>query len=133
MATPKDVENHLRGLDETSRALVDRVREIVRAAHPDLDEQIKWNAPSFAHQGDDRITLGLERKGGVRIVLHRGAKTKATEDFRFADPDGLARWPAPDRGVILVADRETAAAKREAITALCRRWIKANAQGERGS
>lgn len=132
MAMPNNVDDYLRGLDETERALVDRVREIVRAAHPGLDEQIKWNAPSFSHRGQDRITLGLERKGGVRLVLHRGAKTQPTDGFRFPDPVGLARWPAPDRGVILIADSAMADARAEALADLCGRWVDATAGGGAG-
>ena len=104
--------------------MVDVLRGIVAAAHPDLSERIKWNAPSFAIGGDDRITLGLERKGGVRLVLHRGAKARAPADFRFDDRDGLATWPSADRGVVVFADEAAIERQRPALSALCRRWIE---------
>ena len=122
------VETYLRSLDGPARELVDAVRDIIRQSHPDLTEHIKWNAPSFCHGAEDRITMGLERKGGVRMVLHCGAKAKDSAGFAFADPDGLARWPASDRGVILIEDPAAAEARREKLSDLFRRWIDATVE-----
>ncbi len=101
----KDVERFREGLDAQTLQTVDAIRPIIAACYPGITEGLKWNAPSFALGGDDRITLGLERKGGVRVVVHRGAKPKVLGGFSFDDRDGLARWPAPDRGVIVFQDR----------------------------
>jgi hypothetical protein len=111
-------------LDGETLVMIDRLRAIVAASNPSLVEGIKWNAPSFAIGGDDRITLGVERKGGVRLVLHRGAKPMPNDGFAFEDTDGLARWPAADRGVIVWKD--VAAIDRAApqLILLCRRWIE---------
>lgn len=113
------------GLTPDLLATVDALRAIVAAAHPDLAERIKWNAPSFAIGDDDRLTLGLERKGGVRLVLHRGVKAKDAAGFVFGDPDGLATWPAVDRGIARFSDAADVAAKRDALLDLCARWIAA--------
>lgn len=111
--------------DPAMRGLIERLRALALAAAPDVTEQIKWNAPSFCVDGDDRITLGLERKGGVRAVLHRGAKAKDTAGFAFADPDRLATWPSVDRGVLTFADEAALEAKEEAVAELFRRWLEA--------
>ena len=108
-------------------ATVDALRGLIAAAGPSLTERIKWNAPSFAVGDDDRITLGLERKGGVRVVLHRGAKVKDTAGFTVADPTRLAKWPTPDRGVIIFADQAAVEAAAERLTDLCVRWLEATA------
>lgn len=120
------VEQYRHGLDAGTRAAVDALRDIALDAHPGLDERIKWNAPSFALGGEDRITLGVAPKGGVRVVLHRGARPKE-DAFRFADEGGLARWPAPDRGVIQFADAGEVEARREALRDLFARWLAATA------
>lgn len=127
-ASATTVEAYRDSLGAPARELVDAVRGIIRQSHPDLTEHIKWNAPSFCHGGEDRITMGTERKGGVRIVLHRGAKVKDGAGFVFADPHRLARWPASDRGVILIEDMAAAEARREALADLFRRWIDATAE-----
>jgi hypothetical protein len=121
---PDPVAAWLEGLDAQPRAMIDALREIA-AMNPSLTERIKWNAPSFAIGDEDRVTLGVERKGGVRLVLHRGVKPKDAAGFAFADPDRLAQWPAPDRGVIRFSDLAEIEAKRGALTDLCRRWIAA--------
>ncbi len=121
------VEEYRRSLDGDTRAMIDRLRAIVASAHPGLVEGIKWNAPSFALADADRITLGVERSGGVRLVLHRGATPRSNAGFSFSDDEGLAKWPAPDRGVIVW--RRLAEIERDAasLASLCRRWIAATA------
>lgn len=121
----QSIEDFLATLDPPTRKAVDALRAVVLGAAPGLTEEIKWNAPSFAHEGQDRVTLGLERKGGFRIVLHRGAKPIDAGSFTFADDAKLAKWPAPDRGVITLKDQADIDAKGEAIAALIGRWVAA--------
>lgn len=113
------------GLDAESLAMIDALRSIVSSSCADLIEQIKWNAPSFGTCDADLITLGIERKGGVRLVLHRGAKPKQADGFHFDDVDGLAKWPASDRGVLTFRTLGDIQAKRDALSDLCRRWAEA--------
>lgn len=119
------VEGWRAGLAPDALAMVDRLRALAAGAHPGLSERIKWNAPSFALGDEDRITLGLEPKGGARVVLHRGAKAKDGSGLVFADPDGLAVWPAPDRGVLRFASLDEIEAKADAVAALFARWVEA--------
>lgn len=126
MAKTITLDAYLAALDAPTRTLMDALRRQVLAADPRLHEEIKWNAPSYGLDGQDRVTLGVERKGGLRLVLHRGAATQNVDGFRFDDPDGLARWPAPDRGVVLVKDEAALADIAVQLTALIQRWIKAN-------
>lgn len=121
----QSIEDYRAGLDPHTLALIDALRAIAAGAHPALVERIKWNAPSFAIGDADRITLGVERKGGVRMVLHHGASAKPLPSFAFEDKDGLARWPAPDRGVAIFSDLAAIEAKRAPLSDLCRRWIEA--------
>lgn len=107
--------------------MIDALREIVLASHAGLNETLKWNAPSYAVGGEDRITLGVERKGGVRLVLHRGAKSKDVSTFSFQDSAQLAKWPAPDRGIVTFANQAAIEASKPALSDLCRRWIEQTA------
>lgn len=119
------VEDYRAGLDASVRDALDALRRIVAEAAPDLTEEIKWNAPSFAHRGRDRVTLGVEARGGYRIVLHRGAKTQDAATLRFDDPDRLAAWPAPDRGVVRLRDAAEIESRAPFLIALIARWIAA--------
>ena len=119
----------LDSLSPETRSLLDRLREIVIRASPGLTETIKWNAPSFADSGEDRVTLGVERKGGARLVLHSGAAANDVAAFSFHDPDALARWPSADRGVVQLRTAAELEARAAALEKLIRRWIEANRPG----
>ncbi len=119
------VDAWVAGLEPGSAAMVGRLRSLALAAAPDIAERIKWNAPSFGPGDSDRITLGLDRKGGVRVVLHRGATAKADAAFVFADPAVLIRWAAPDRGVLAFTDIAAIATKSGEIADIFARWVAA--------
>lgn len=119
------VESYLAGLEPGDRAMVDALRAIVIAAAPDLIEEIKWNAPSFRDGADHKVTLGIERKRGVRIVLHRGVAKKDATGFAFDDPARLAAWSAPDRGVVTLPDPGAIELRRAELHDLIARWITA--------
>jgi hypothetical protein len=112
-------------LDGDERAIVGRLRALALAARPGVTEHIKWNAPSFCVDGDDRVTLGIERKGGVRAVLHRGAKVKDATGFAFADADKLATWPSADRGVLTFKTEADLVAVEPKVADLFARWLAA--------
>jgi hypothetical protein len=52
----QSVTAFLETLQHTRKPEINRVRNIILGAHPDLVEKIKWNAPSFGLEEDDRIT-----------------------------------------------------------------------------
>jgi hypothetical protein len=107
------------------RGAVERLRAIVLNAADGVTEHIKWNGPSFCIDGDDRITVGLAPRGGVRAILHRGVKVKDATGFVFPDDSGLIQWAAPDRGVVAFADDAAIAAGAEVFADICRRWFQA--------
>lgn len=107
------------------RAMIEPLRAAALDAADGVTEHIKWNGPSFCIAGDDRITVGLNPRGGVRAVLHRGVKAKDAAGFSFADDSGLIQWAAPDRGVVSFADEAAVAADATAFAAICRRWLEA--------
>lgn len=107
------------------RSAVERMRALILAAADGVTEHIKWNGPSFCIKGDDRITVGLNPKGGVRAILHRGVKPKDAAGFSFPDDSGLIQWAAADRGVVSFTDEAAVAANAEAFAALCHRWFDA--------
>src|SRR4051812_3629708 len=92
-----DVASYLRALRHPMKDGVAALRRAILHSNAEISEHIKWNAPSFCHGGDDRVTLRLPPKGGLQLILHRGAKVTDTTGFSFADPSGLIVWAAPDR------------------------------------
>jgi len=122
------VDAWLDSLSPVDRDAIERLRRIVISASAGLTETIKWNAPSFADGDQDRVTLGVERKGGVRMVLHRGAAVKDAAAFVFEDTDGIAKWPSPDRGVVILKTPAEIEARGPALGRLVERWVEANRQ-----
>ena len=119
------VEAWLAAQTPAIRVAVERLRAIALDAADGVTEHIKWNGPSFCIDGDDRITVGLAPRGGVRAVLHRGVKVKDATGFVFPDDSGLIQWAAPDRGVVAFADEAAVTAHAEVFADICRRWLEA--------
>jgi hypothetical protein len=124
--TSQEVSAWLAGQTEQNRAGIERLREVVRSVDAPWVETVKWNAPNFALDGEDRVTLGVERRGGWRVVLHRGAAAKA-DGFAFRDASGLEKWPSPDRGVVAIRDLADLDDKATALAELIGRWVRAAA------
>ena len=124
MAKPA-VPDWLAAQTPSVRAMIEPLRAAALNAADGVTEHIKWNGPSFCIDGDDRITLGLNPRAGVRAVLHRGVRAKDATGFAFPDDSGLIQWAAGDRGVINFADQAAVAATAEAFGAICRRWLEA--------
>ena len=57
------------------------------------------------------------------MVFHLGAKVKDNSGFSFNDTNGLAKWPTPDRGVVVFKDQRSVEAKRNEFKDLCTRWL----------
>jgi hypothetical protein len=119
------VDEFLQSLDHPMKPEILRLREIVRAAAPELTESVKWNAPNYALNGEDRLTFHLRGRDSVQLIFHRGARAKDAADFAFEDPTGLLQWPARDRAVLKLGAMPDVEAKREALTDLVRRWLAA--------
>ena len=107
------------------RAAVTELRAAILASNPAVTEHVKWNAPSLCDGGDDRVTFRFPPRGGVQLILHRGAKPKDTRGFRFVDPTGLIAWAAPDRGVVTFTQAAQLRARRADLVALVNAWLAA--------
>jgi hypothetical protein len=108
------------------RAQVETLQAIIKQVNPELEEHIKWNAPSYVLDGEDRITFNLQNKEGVvKLVLHMGATRP--EDKKGApimdDPAGLIVWQSDIRGVLTFADLDDVTAKQAAVQDIITRWL----------
>ncbi|MCF6129999.1 DUF1801 domain-containing protein [Flavobacterium sp. AS60] len=93
------VTEHINGIDISSRAIVQKLRDIFINANPEIAEHIKWNSPSFFYGGEmkefnpkeykrDLAVINLHR-GKILIVFPTGNKIDATIGLGGKDyPDG---------------------------------------------
>lgn len=121
------VARWLAGCRHPLRAVLDAVRAVVVAADPRLVEGIKWNAPSYAFAGDDRITCNLSAPDRVRLVFHCGAKKRAAQGRVPVADRGLLEWAADDRGIATFQSLAEVAAAEQALGELVREWLAATA------
>ena len=115
----------LRELDHPMKKEIESVRKLILGASPEIREGIKWNAPSF-RTTDYFATFNLRTQDSVRLILHMGAKAKATAKtgVKVADPEGLLEWLAKDRCLVTLGDKKDIQARRAALKALVREWIR---------
>jgi hypothetical protein len=119
------VEEFLAALDHDRRAQVNALRAILLEVEPRLVERIKWNAPSFALDGVDRVTVNTSKADRVRLVLHMGVARaeNRTAPPVMADPSGLVAWSSDIRGVLTFSGLTDVTATRPAIADVLARWL----------
>lgn len=119
-----DVETFLKSLKHPLKAEVEAIRAIILSADKQITEHIKWNAPSFCYNGEDRVTMNLRAQGCVQLIFHRGAKVKDSQGFAFEDEAGLLEWLAPDRAIVKLSNMKDVKATKAALKRIVSRWVK---------
>lgn len=118
-------------MENTDHPLKDEIialRKIILASDPEITEHIKWNAPSFCVNEEDRFTFKLNATEAVDIIFHRGAKVKAMPSERLIeDPDALLKWVTNDRAVATFSNMTDVQDKELALIAILNEWKKASA------
>ena len=126
--TNPQVDEFMRGLEHPDREGIEFLRHRILESDERITERIKWNAPSFCFEGEDRLTFRLKPGDRFQLIFHRGAKVREDADgFSFDDETGLIEWAAPDRGVLSIEDTADAEARQSEIVALVKRWMVAAA------
>lgn len=111
----EEVDRFLAKLDHPRVAEIEAIRATILGCDPGITERIKWNAPSFCHSGEDRVTF--------RLVFHRGARKRSTDGFGFDDPTGWLSWAALDRATLTFAGMDDVETRRDALADLTRAWV----------
>ena len=130
-AAAPSVEAFLHAIVHSRKPTILRLRDVILGAAPGLGEEIKWNAPSFVHSGEHRLTMRLAPKNVVQVVFHRGVKARPPTDLSSVDVTGRIRWAAPDRGVLELADGDPLLANAETLQGVIREWLSATATADR--
>lgn len=120
----KEVDQFIKQLKHPLEEEIETVRDIVLNTSEQITEQIKWNAPSFCYNGQDRITFKLHPQNRIQLIFHRGAKVKDSTDFRFEDPTGLLKWLAEDRAMVQLSDMKEVNAKKDLLVKVINQWIE---------
>jgi Domain of unknown function (DU1801). len=126
LSGPDQVIHFLADLDHPYKREIEHVRQIILSADDQLTEHIKWNAPSFCVNGEDRITFNLHGKEGFRLIFHCGSKSVSRQDRGklFDDPTHLLEWVTDDRAVVKLSSMDDVEAKKEKLLEVVSLWIK---------
>lgn len=125
LASDPAVEAFMRDLEHPLKAQFQALRQLIRGVSPEVTEEIKWNVPSF-RTSEHFATFNLRGKAGLRLILHTGAKVRAsaTTGVEIADPDGLLEWLAKDRAMVTIRDADDLQTRGPALQSLLRAWIR---------
>jgi hypothetical protein len=122
--TTKAVDEFMSKLDHAFKSEIQEIRRTILGADPAIAEGIKWNAPSF-RTTEYFATINLRERGGIGIILHLGAKVRdmGPDGLLIEDPDGLLRWLAKDRAVVVFKDWNDSTARTSAFQRLIKQWV----------
>jgi uncharacterized protein YdhG (YjbR/CyaY superfamily) len=70
MKKSQDVEEFMLKLDHPFKAEVQVLRSMIQGVNKEIEEEIKWNAPSFSYQGAYLVTFNLWERNRIHLVFH---------------------------------------------------------------
>jgi len=121
-----DLNTFLEELTHPLKQEIMEVRQIILNTNRHLTEHIKWNAPSYCINGEDRITFNLHGTKQFRLIFHCGVKIKARKikDKISSDKEQLLEWVADDRAVVQFSDMIEVMQKKRSVALLINEWIR---------
>ena len=105
------------------KKVMEEVRRLILSTNKEITEHIKWNAPSFCMDGDDRITFNLSKSDYLLLVFHRGVKVKNSKGQLFNDTTGLLEWLSNDRATIKISSMQEVTARKNQLKKVIKQWI----------
>lgn len=123
--TSKAVSAFMLALDHPFKKEIEVLRRIILGADPSIAEGIKWKVPSF-RTTEYFATMHLRAKSGIGVILHLGAKVRASSspEVEINDPARLLQWMGADRAMVIFADANEIGSKRRAFDAVLKQWIR---------
>ncbi len=122
----KTVDEFLSNLDADKRQQVEALRSLILSTQPNLQEHIKWNAPSYVLDGEDRITFNvINKQRVVKLVFHMGATRKENKNGTpiLHDQSGLIEWSSDIRGMITFGSLKDVHISKAALKQIIASWL----------
>lgn len=133
MRTPKPVFNPdvtalLDKLKHPAREQIDILRKYILSANDELVEDVKWNAPNFSLDGEDRITMKiLPPSQEVLVILHCGAQKKSPSKIKLISHESpLLSWRGNDRAILTFATKAEITKFKSELVDIVKAWLKAS-------
>ncbi len=120
MNTNPKVDEYLEKKAHPLTAEIQRVREIILATDPQVEETIKWSSPTFMYKGNI-ASFFMNAKKFVSLMFHKGAT--------IDNPHGLLEGDGKEARVARFESMEDIESKKDALEAVIKEWIKMQDQG----
>ncbi|MFN4224896.1 MAG: DUF1801 domain-containing protein [Hyphomonas sp.] len=123
---PVSPDSLMAALEHPLKPEAEALRTIIRGLkRPQLDESVKWNAPSYALGGVHFLTFNFGDKKSVRLVFHCDTARKETKGAppAFADETELLSWQSDIRAIAAFRCMDDVAAAKKALPGLVKRWV----------
>ncbi len=116
-------------LEHPLKKEIEVLREIILSANNQLTENIKWNAPNFCFDGEDRITMRINPPTKLQLIFHRGAKVQELPKTNLIeDNSGILQWKTTDRAVATFANMDEIIINKKNVIELVTKWIQATSR-----
>jgi len=98
------VDEFLENFSYPLKAEVEAVRSIIKGVNKDINEEIKWRAPSFNYKGEYLVTFNLWEEKRIHLVFHNPQISKVKSR--------LLEGNYKDRRMVYFADMQDVKAKK---------------------
>ena len=110
------VDEFLENLSHPFKAEVEAVRSIIKGVNKDINEEIKWRAPSFNYKGEYLVTFNLWEEKRIHLVFHNPQVSKVKSKLLEGD--------YKDRRMAYFADMNDIKAKKPMLEKALKDLIK---------
>ncbi|MEL1253273.1 DUF1801 domain-containing protein [Flavobacterium sp. DGU38] len=123
----KVVTEFLNELNHPFRNEIEELRDYILASNKDLTENIKWNAPNYCFENEDRLTMRIHPiTTKVQLIFHRGAKKQEqSKDKLIANKSKMLVWKENDRAIITFKNSQEIENGKTELEKIINEWINA--------
>lgn len=79
------VDEFLENLSHPLKAEIEALRSIIKGVNKEINEEIKWNAPSFNYKGEYLVTFNLRDEKRIHLVFHNSQIPKVKSKLLEGD------------------------------------------------
>jgi len=110
------VDEFLENLSHPLKAEIEAVRSIIKGVNKNINEEIKWRAPSFNYKGEYLVTFNLREIKRIHLVFHNPMIAKVKSKILEGD--------YKDRRMAYFADMKDVKAKKSMLEKALKDLIK---------
>lgn len=123
-----EVTEFLNELNHPFRTEIEVLRDFILASNKDLTENIKWSAPNYCFENEDRITMRIQpMTTKVQLIFHRGAKKQDQPKDKLIDNKSkMLMWKENDRAIITFKNSKEIENGKPELEKIINEWIIAS-------